>query len=102
MVLVTYFNLELDQIDIKTAFLNGNIDETIYIVQSEKFILEDPKNMIYKFKKFIYGFKQASRQWFSNSQKWIDTMSEEIKSMKNNDIWYLVPLPEGAKFISCK
>ena len=38
----------------------------------------------------------------SNSQKWIDAMNEEIKSMKDNDIWDLVPLPECAKPIGCK
>ncbi|KAJ4719154.1 Retrovirus-related Pol polyprotein from transposon TNT 1-94 [Melia azedarach] len=38
----------------------------------------------------------------SNSQKWIDAMNEEIKSMKDNDVWDLVPLLEGAKFICCK
>ena len=38
----------------------------------------------------------------SNSQKWIDAMKEEIKSMKDNDVWYLVSLPKGAKLIGCK
>nr|KYP42480.1 hypothetical protein KK1_036115 [Cajanus cajan] len=38
----------------------------------------------------------------SNSQKWIDAMNEEIKSMRDNDVWDLVPLPEGAKPIGCK
>ena len=61
MALLVHFNLELYQIDVKTAFLNGNIDETIYMVQSEKFVLGDPKNMICKVKKSIYRFKQAAR-----------------------------------------
>ncbi|KAK7259770.1 hypothetical protein RIF29_25383 [Crotalaria pallida] len=38
----------------------------------------------------------------SNSQKWVDAMNEEIKSMKDNDVWDLVPLPEGEKPIGCK
>ena len=38
----------------------------------------------------------------SNSQKWIDAMNEKIKSMKDNDVWDLVPLPEGAITIGCK
>ncbi|KAJ4719033.1 Retrovirus-related Pol polyprotein from transposon TNT 1-94 [Melia azedarach] len=38
----------------------------------------------------------------SNSQKRIDAMNEEIKSMKDNDVWDLVPLPEGTKLIGCK
>jgi len=35
LALVAHFDLELHQMDLKTAFLNGDIDETIYMVQSE-------------------------------------------------------------------
>ena len=38
----------------------------------------------------------------SKSQEWIDAMNEEIKSMKDNDVWDLVPLPESVKPIGCK
>ncbi|KAL6314897.1 hypothetical protein AAG906_029115 [Vitis piasezkii] len=45
MALVTHYNLELHQMDVKTAFLNGNIDETIYIVQQENFESNDLKQL---------------------------------------------------------
>ena len=64
MALVTHFDLELHQMDVKTAFLNGNIDETIYMVQPENFVSGDSKSMVCKLKKSIYGLKQASRQWY--------------------------------------
>ena len=38
----------------------------------------------------------------ANSQKWIDTMNKKIKFIKDNDVWNLIPLSEGAKFIGCK
>ena len=38
----------------------------------------------------------------SNFQKWIDAMNEEYKSMQDNKVWELVPLPEGVKPIGCK
>ena len=38
----------------------------------------------------------------SNSQKWIDAMNEEMKSIKDNDVWDIVPLPKGTKPINCK
>ena len=38
----------------------------------------------------------------SNSQKWIDTMKDEMKSMKDNEVWNLVKLLEGVKPIGCK
>ncbi|KAK0608854.1 hypothetical protein LWI29_037022 [Acer saccharum] len=61
MALVAHFDLELHQMDVKTAFLNGDIDETICMVQPENFESGDPKNMVCKLTKSIYGLKQASR-----------------------------------------
>ena len=62
--LVAHFNLKLHQMDVKTAFLNGDIDEIIYMVQPENFVSGDAKKMVSKLKKSIYGLKQASRQWY--------------------------------------
>jgi len=57
MALVAHFDLELHQMDVKTMFLNGDIEETIYMVQPKKFVLGDSKSMVCKLKKFIYGLK---------------------------------------------
>ena len=46
------------------------------------------------------NFHQAMQD--SNSKKWIETMNEEYKSMQNNKVWELVPLPEDVKPIGCK
>ena len=48
----------------------------------------------------LINFHQAMES--SNSQKWIDAMNKEMKFVKDNDVQDLVPLPEGAKPISCK
>ena len=61
MALVAHFDLELHQMDVKIAFLNGDIEETIYMVQPENFVSGDTKEMVCKLKKSIYGLKQASR-----------------------------------------
>ena len=49
--------------DVKTAFLNGNITEDVYMMHPEGFV--DPKNAgkVCKLQKSIYGLKQASRSW---------------------------------------
>ena len=60
MALVAHYDLELHQMDVKTAFLNGNIDETIYMVQPENSESNDSKQLVCRLKRFIYGLKQAS------------------------------------------
>jgi len=49
--------------DVKIAFLNGNLSKGVYMTKSEGFV--DPKNArkVYKLMKSIYGLKQASRSW---------------------------------------
>jgi len=64
MTLVAHYDLELHQMDVKTAFLNGDIEETIYMIQPENFVLGNSKSMVFKLNKSIYGLKQASRQWY--------------------------------------
>ncbi|RDX85463.1 hypothetical protein CR513_33349, partial [Mucuna pruriens] len=59
MALVAHFDLELHQMDVKTAFLNGDIDEMIYMMQPENFVSNESKSMVCKLKKSIYGLKQA-------------------------------------------
>ena len=49
--------------DVKTVFLNGNLEEEIYIMQLEGFIAKNEEHMVCKLKRSIYGLKQASRSW---------------------------------------
>ena len=48
MALVGYFNIKLHKMDMKTTFLNDDIDEMIYMLQLKDIMLRDLKNMIYK------------------------------------------------------
>ena len=64
MALVAHFDLELHQMDVKTAFLNGSLDEDIYMEQPEGFTKKGNEHLVCKLKKSIYGLKQASRQWY--------------------------------------
>jgi Reverse transcriptase (RNA-dependent DNA polymerase) len=54
---------EIYQIDIKTAFLNGDLDEEIYMQQLEGFIAAGQSGKVCRLHKALYGLKQASRQW---------------------------------------
>nr|GEY35189.1 hypothetical protein [Tanacetum cinerariifolium] len=52
------------QMDVKTAFLNGNLKEEVYVSQPDGFVYQDNPNHMYKLKKALYGLKQALRAWY--------------------------------------
>jgi hypothetical protein len=60
----TYHGFKLYQMDMKSAFLNGPIEEEVYVEQPPDF--EDSKypNHVYKLSKSLYGIKQALRAWY--------------------------------------
>jgi Reverse transcriptase (RNA-dependent DNA polymerase) len=64
MTLVAHFDLELHQMDVKTVFLNDDIDECIYMSQPPNYKSDDSKQMVCKLKKSIYGLKRTSRQLY--------------------------------------
>ncbi|KAK1684531.1 hypothetical protein QYE76_045379 [Lolium multiflorum] len=63
LAIAAFFDYEIWQMDVKTAFLNGDIEEELYMVQPKGFV--DPKNAdkVCKLQCSIYGLKQASRSW---------------------------------------
>ncbi|KAG8503161.1 hypothetical protein CXB51_000952 [Gossypium anomalum] len=95
MALVAHFDLELHQMDVKTAFLNGDIEETIYMVQPKNFESEDSKNMVCKLTKSIYGLKQASRQWYHKFHQIIVSFSFEM-NIVDDCVYYKF---SGSKYI---
>jgi hypothetical protein len=55
---------KLHQMDVKTTFLNGVIEEEVFIEQPQWFEVEDRKTHVCKLKKDMYGLKQAPRAWY--------------------------------------
>ena len=54
-------DLHLEQMDVKTAFLHGDLDENIYMMQPEGFPVVGKEKLVCKLKKSLYGLKQAPR-----------------------------------------
>ena len=84
--------------DVKTAFLNGHLDESIYMVQPDGFKAKGQENKVCKLLKSIYGLKQASRSWnvrFDNVVKTYDFEQNAdepcvYKHFKNKNVVFLV------------
>jgi hypothetical protein len=60
----THNDFKLYQMDVKSAFLNGTINEEVYAEQSPSFESEEYPNHVYKLCKVLYGLKQAPRTWY--------------------------------------
>ncbi|KAH9695612.1 hypothetical protein KPL71_022838 [Citrus sinensis] len=68
LAITAFFDLELDQMDVKTAFLHGNLKEEILMAQPEGFVEERTEDMVCLLKKSLYGLKQSPRQWNANKE----------------------------------
>ena len=61
IMLAAYHDYEIWQMDVKTVFPKGYLEEEVYMSQPEGFVSKDKPNQVCRLKKSIYGLKQASR-----------------------------------------
>ena len=94
--LAASMNLELDQLDVKTAFLYGDLDEEIFMEQPEGFKVKRKENMVCKLKKSLYELKQVPRQRYKKFDSCM--MSQEYKSTFVDPCVYVRKFPDD-KFI---
>jgi len=55
LALVAHFDLDLQQMDVKTTFFNGDLEEEVYMKQPEGFSFSSGEHLVCKLKKSIYG-----------------------------------------------
>jgi hypothetical protein len=65
---------KLHQMDVKTTFLNGVIEEEVYIEQPKGFEFEDRKSHVRRLKKSLYGLKQAPIAWYGRIDSFLTSL----------------------------
>lgn len=61
--------------DVKTSFLNGEIQEEVYVTQPEGFIKRGQEHLVYRLIKALYGLRQALRAWYAKLNKSLEDLS---------------------------
>ena len=65
-------DLEQERLDVKTAFVHGDLEEDIYMCQPTGFMVtREDGHLVCRLKKSLYGFKQASRMWYQKFNSYI-------------------------------
>ena len=75
LFLAASYGLIVHQMDIKTAFLNGELDEEIYIDQPGGFVVNGQESKVCKLLKSLYGLKQVPKQWHEKFDRTLTSMS---------------------------
>ncbi|KAM1535363.1 hypothetical protein ACFX1Z_014373 [Malus domestica] len=65
------YDFELVQLNVKTAFLHGDLNEEIYMCQPDGYTVKGKENLFCKLKKSLYGLKQSPRQWYLRFNKFM-------------------------------
>ena len=94
LALVAEMDLELVQLDVKTAFLHGDLEEEIYMTQPEGFKVAGKEKMVCKLEKSLYGLKQSPRQWYRRFDKFM--MEQKYTRSEYDQCVYLRKLQDGS------
>jgi hypothetical protein len=89
MAIAAAMGWKIDQMDVKTAFLNGHIEEEVYIEQPQGFEVFGRESHMCLLKKPLYGLKQVPRAWNSRIDSYLLQMGFK-KSEADLNLYYIV------------
>ena len=87
VAMAAQFKWKLHHLDVKSAFLNGYIEEDIYVDQPEGFIKREKENYVLKLRKALYGLRQAPRAWNNKLDDTLKSMGF-IRSINDQSFIY--------------
>ena len=89
LALVAVMKWKIHQMDVKTAFLNGVVEEDVYVEQPLGFETHDRESHVYRLNKSLYGLKQAPRTWYDRIESFL-TCFGFTKSKVDSNLYYKV------------
>jgi len=89
LCLVSIMGWKINQIDVKTTFLNGIIEEEVYIEQPRGFEVKGKESHVYGLKKALYGLKQALRAWYCRIDGYLLSMGF-TKSEAHPNLYFIL------------
>jgi hypothetical protein len=89
---------KIHQMDVKTAFLNGQIEEEVYIEQPEGFETFDHESHVCRLKRALYGLKQAPRAWYTRIDNYFTGLGF-TKSEADANLYHI--MVKGKHFDHC-
>ena len=89
-------NMHIHQMDVKTAFLNSELREEVYVEQPDGYVIQGKESMVCRLNKTLYGLKQSPRVWWQN----IDAFFESLGFKRIQcDYGVYIKWNNGIKFI---
>jgi hypothetical protein len=98
IALATKMKWKLHQMDVKKDFLNGVMEEEVYIEQPQGFEVEDRKTHVCRLKKALYGLKQAPGAWYGRIENFLTSLGF-TKSKVDSNLFFKVMNDESVIFL---
>ena len=108
--LATSMNLEIEQLDVKTVFFHGDLEEEIYMERPKGFTIKGKEALVCRLKKSLYGLKQAPRQWYKKfdsfmvEHRYDKTISNHcvfVKKFSNGEFIILLLYVDDMLIVGC-
>ena len=97
--LAATLDLECEQLDVKTAFLHGELEEEIYMEQPEGFKTKGNENLVCRLKKSLYGLKQAPCQWYRRFDSFM--LKHGFRRLEDDHCVYIVDMTKKVLSFYC-
>jgi hypothetical protein len=99
LAIVAQYKWPVYQMDVKSTFLNGNLEEEVYVEQPQGYEVPGQEDKVYRLKKALYGLKKALRAWYSHIDSYLT--QNGFQRSENEPTLYIKSNQQGNVLIVC-